>query len=81
MLDGRAIEGSWETMNKIATIECPVCDAWVEVYPTEPPGQHKFGWMPETTLSARLPPLQRCRFVGKEIERLYPGFFGGGISN
>ena len=74
-------EGLRGMAQKVATIECPVCDAWVEIYPTGVPGQHKFGWNARDDAMCKTPPLQRCQFMGREIERSYPGCLNGGVSN
>ena len=47
-------EGLRGMAQKVATIECPVCDAWVEIYPTGVPGSISSDGMPETTPCVKL---------------------------
>jgi hypothetical protein len=50
--------------------ECSKCGAWVEV---DLEGKSGFGWNTRDADLCECPPLERCPYVRREIDRVFPG--------
>ena len=58
---------------KLATIECPVCSAWIDLYPAGDAGDPYAGLSRAIRDLCKVPPLPTCPNIRAEIEKRFPG--------
>lgn len=59
----------------LATIDCPECSAWVEVYPRGTPGDPIRAWKKEDEEICKAQPLKLCPHIRAAIAGQFPGHF------
>jgi len=59
---------------KLATIECSICSAWIEVYPQDARDGPTVAWNMRDEELCKSPPAGRCPQVRAEIKRRFPDF-------
>ena len=57
---------------KLATIECAICAAWIEVYRRYTADQAIIAWDARVAELCQQPPLERCPQARVEVRRRFP---------
>jgi hypothetical protein len=57
----------------LATIDCPECSAWVEVYLCGAPGDPIRAWKGQYGNVCKMQPLKLCPHIHAVIEGQFPG--------
>jgi hypothetical protein len=61
-----------DTPEKVATIECAICGAFIEVYRGQTEGQDCVNWTMRNAELCRDPPIHRCQQARLEVRRRFP---------
>jgi hypothetical protein len=57
----------------LATLDCPKCSAWIEVYPCGAPGEPIRMWKGQDEDVCKVQPLKLCPHVHAVIAGQFPG--------
>ena len=63
------------SMTKIATLECSICTALLEVFPQDQPREPGVGWSTVDAEACKAPPVSRCPHAVTEVKRRFPELF------